>query len=397
LGVKSNLNVCFVFKGDIFDSSASRNRILSLARGLKNAGAEPFIYGFSPFENESHSPRGMCDSINYSYPNIESAWFLVRFLISILGLLYRYPLFILKNKVNVIYLYDIPLFAKWTILFYKVFFKYIIVEENNEYPLILLRKSKIKKFLGKFYIIFAYRFLDGMVVMTKNLLQYFKPLTSRMTKFEIINMTVDINRFNNVPVNNTIYYEYLAYCGSLRQSKDGILTLIQAFSKITITFPEIKLLIIGNGTEVERMAIFKMIQSLMVQGKVILAGFISKDEIPYYLSNAKGLILPRPKSFQAEGAFPTKLGEYLATGKPVIATRVGEIPNFLTDGNNCYLAEPGSVKSLSEKMMELLSDTDRARKIGINGKQLTTLEFSHLVQSKKLYDFLYDIYNKSIT
>ena len=48
------------------------------------------------------------------------------------------------------------------------------------------------------------------------------------------------------------------------------------------------------------------------------------------------LVLARPDNIQAKGGFPTKLGEYLATGNPVVVTKVGEIPNYLIDGVNAF-------------------------------------------------------------
>ncbi len=58
-----------------------------------------------------------------------------------------------------------------------------------------------------------------------------------------------------------------------------------------------------------------------------------------------------PDSKQAQGGFPTKLGEYLATGNPVCATTVGEIPDYLVDGESVYFAVPGSVDSFADAML----------------------------------------------
>ena len=68
--------------------------------------------------------------------------------------------------------------------------------------------------------------------------------------------------------------------------------------------------------------------------------------MPKYLCNAKLLALARPDSIQAQGGFPTKLGEYLATGRPVVVTKVGEIPDYLEDGVNAFLSDINSGYSL---------------------------------------------------
>ena len=382
------LKICFVFKGDIFYSSAPTNRVLSLAEGLNILGAESFIYGFVPLKDKKFASNGKLYNIPYSYPNIKSRSFFIRAIISIIDLFVRLPKFIVQNKVNIIYIYSIPLISKWIILLQRIIFSYKVVEEANEYPLILLKNCRMKKYYGRLLILFSYKFLDGMIVMTNNLLNYYKQLTSQKTRFEIINMTVDISRFINMRQMIIPEFNYLAYCGGLSQRKDGIITLIEAFSQVLIIHSELKLIIIGEGTKLENELIFNTIKKFGIIDKVILTGYLPKEDIPEFLSNSIGLILPRPNSFQAEGGFPTKLGEYLASGKPVIATRVGEIPKFLIDGENAFIAEPESKESLVAKMVELLSDPIRSRVIGFKGQQLIKKEFNHIVQSKKLYGFL---------
>lgn len=389
---KYKLNICIVFKGNIFKTTAPVNRILSLAEGLKISGAETFIYGFVPLSDNENSKLGNLNNIIYSYPGIISSNFSIRAFISLIDLFYRFPKFILKNKINLVHIYGIPLFAKWIIIMQKFIFSYKIIEERNEYPHILLKNNKLKFIYGQFHIIIAYRFLDGMIVMTNKLLQYYTPLTSKKTKFEIINMTVDNNRFE--VEHNKIFspsYNYIAYCGGLTEDKDGVLTLIKAFHAVSNAMPDLKLLIIGKGGEVQNNAINSLIHTLMLKEKIILTGFLLNEVLTLYLLNAKALVLPRPKSFQNEGNFPTKLGEYLSTGNPVIVTRVGVVPEFLFDGKNAYIAEPNSAESLAAKIIELVSDYEKARTIGIKGKLLTTFEFNHIVQSKKLYDFLYNL------
>ena len=54
------------------------------------------------------------------------------------------------------------------------------------------------------------------------------------------------------------------------------------------------------------------------------------------------MALARPTNKQAEGGFPTKLGEYLATGNTVVVTNVGEIGEFLHDKVNAFVSDPDS-------------------------------------------------------
>ena len=65
---------------------------------------------------------------------------------------------------------------------------------------------------------------------------------------------------------------------------------------------------------------------------MIFKGFVSRDEMIDLLNSSVGLVLAKPTSAQAETCFPTKLGENLSTGNPIVVTRTGEIPLYLEDG-----------------------------------------------------------------
>ena len=128
-----------------------------------------------------------------------------------------------------------------------------------------------------------------------------------------------------------------------------------------------------------------------MQDKVFWKGEFSRDAIPAIIKNASVLALPRPDSKQAQGGFPTKLGEYLATGNPVCATKVGEIPDYLVDGESVFFAEPGSVNSFAEAMRKALSNAAEAEQIGKKGLEVAQKHFNKDIQSKLLYHFLSQI------
>ena len=132
---------------------------------------------------------------------------------------------------------------------------------------------------------------------------------------------------------------------------------------------------------------------LNLDNRVFYKGSVSRDEIPAIIMNAQLLVLPRPDSKQAQGGFPTKLGEYLATGNPVCATTVGEIPDYLVDGESVYFAEPGSVDSFADAMHRALRNPVLAKQVGVNGRKVAEECFNKDIQAKILYDFLLNLQN----
>lgn len=85
--------------------------------------------------------------------------------------------------------------------------------------------------------------------------------------------------------------------------------------------------------------------------------------------------------------FPTKLGEYPATGNPGVVARVGEIPDYVTDEVNVFMAEPGIVKTLVYKMKTILPDYKHGLAIGENGRNFVIKHFNYKIQTKNISNF----------
>jgi glycosyltransferase involved in cell wall biosynthesis len=230
--------------------------------------------------------------------------------------------------------------------------------------------------------------LDGLALMTQTLIKHYLTFSNIHPKLLHLPMTVDLDRFNQIEsVLDKFEIPYIAFIGVMDNTKDGVNILIQAFAKISTKFPNHKLYLIG-GWNYDTRAHLKMIKNLNLEDKIQWLGEISREKIPAIVKNADLLVLPRPNSKQAQGGFPTKLGEYLASGVPVCATTVGEIPNYLIDNESVFFAEPGSIDSFVNAMDRALSDQEFAQKVGISGRNVAEIHFNKDIQSQKLYEFL---------
>ena len=125
--------------------------------------------------------------------------------------------------------------------------------------------------------------------------------------------------------------------------------------------------------------------------RVQFLGLIPADEIPAFLQRATALVIPHPAAVFSEAAFPTKLGEYLATGVPVVATRVGEIERYVTHGHTAFLADPDRWESLAEALDVVLNDPEGARSVGRQGAVLARREFDVGRHGRRLYEFIEDL------
>lgn len=99
-------------------------------------------------------------------------------------------------------------------------------------------------------------------------------------------------------------------------------------------------------------------------------GLVSKDLFAD-LYSARMLLAPRSLDSTHQYGFPHKLGEYLLTGIPVVASAGGDIPEYFSD-NELFLAPPGDTAEFIEQMKKILKDIESANQRASNGKAIAT-------------------------
>ena len=232
----------------------------------------------------------------------------------------------------------------------------------------------------------AIKHIDCFAVMTKTLLNYYKSIVKSEAVLMHLPMTVDMSRFE-IAKDAVGHEKYIAFAGAFDNRKDGLNILIESFARLHAKYPEYTLKIAGfYHPDVEEQK--QIIEKYGIQNKVQYVGVLSREQIPCFLVNASVLALARPDSHQAQGGFPTKLGEYLSTKNPVCVTAVGEIDHYLTDNESAFLAIPGSVDSFTDALERAMRDEELAKKVGLGGYEVAKANFNMNVQAKRLYTFL---------
>lgn len=258
-----------------------------------------------------------------------------------------------------------------------------IVKEESEYPEVYSSGKVSLKWI--LFRMLHYRLFDGLLLMTNNLIEYFKVFKHYKKPILHVPMTVDFNRFN---LSDITRKKTVAYCGTLNDEKDGIDILLKAFVLVSKLHPDYTLSLYGAAENDDRLKSYKQTaQDSHISDHVFFHGKVSIDRIPRLLSEASILVLPRPCSIQAFHGFPTKLGEYLATGNPVIATPVGEIPLYLKDRVHVVYADPGSSTDLAEKIIMVIENKGLSEEIGRNGKSAAMKYFNNINQTEEILNF----------
>jgi glycosyltransferase involved in cell wall biosynthesis len=165
----------------------------------------------------------------------------------------------------------------------------------------------------------------------------------------------------------------------------GAAVLAEAFSEFAKTFPDARLLLVGDGDE--RPVAERILSDLIRQRRVVMTGRVSPSEIPRYLATCDVLLsphVPLPDETPFFGS-PTKLFEYMAAGRAIIASRLGQIADVLDDGQTALLVEPGDPGALVAALKRLAADPHLRERLG-RGAQEQARHYTWLANAQRVVD-----------
>ncbi len=139
----------------------------------------------------------------------------------------------------------------------------------------------------------------------------------------------------------------------------GLEQLLHAVPYITSP-QDWRLVVDGQGSDLARLQ--RLAKKLNIGERVQWAGWLPPDEHRDLYRNASLIVVPSiwPEPFGLVGI------EAMSCGKPVVAFRVGGIPDWLEDGKTGFLVEPYDVKDMAKKISDLLNDSERCEIMGQN-------------------------------
>lgn len=375
---------------------AGTNRIISLCKGFNANGLDSEVlsfYKYGVYNDVIINPHeGIYEGIKFSNvfnSTVKNRYKSVRafqdYYKSVL--VFFFCLKALNRSTLVVY-YSQEMLPAVSIKLAKCIKGSLFIKEETEHPLVRLDGST--RLLKHLYIKFHYKLFDGLFVITQNLYLYFMEELKFAKPIIVVPMIVDIDRFGHETSldNNTIVFS-----GELDNEKEGLDLLIRAFHKVLKTHTGYTLNIYGKAVDERQENYYKsLISDLKIHNSVIMQGYKIRDEMTEILIGAKLLVFSRPPSLQATYGFSTKLGEYLATGKPVVATKIGEIELFLKDRKNAFLCDP-YVDSIAETICNILDDYDFALKIGKEGRNCSFEYFNNKTATRKAMEQMQTLFN----
>ena len=203
--------------------------------------------------------------------------------------------------------------------------------------------------------------------------------TGRNARSLYVPILVDVNEISPssaMPVNQSVLFAGSpAYDETLR-------FLLAAMEGVWAKYPDCQLAITGGATEDTLGPLAKG-----RSGRIRYSGFVERSVLLREYSAASVLAIPLFDDVRSHARFPTKLGEYLASGRPVVTNRVGEIPRFLEDGVSASVTVPGDVAAFADAICRVLESPSSAMAMGQNGRLVAEREFHYANFGTKLCEF----------
>lgn len=156
------------------------------------------------------------------------------------------------------------------------------------------------------------------------------------------------------------------FVGNFYQWHD-VNTLLDAFAQVLKTYPGTRLVLVGDGAK--RQEMIRRAADLGLDKTAQFTGLVTHTEVPRLLAAADVAVVPYPPMETDLWLSPLKLFEYMASGKAVIASAVGQLTEVIQNDHNGLLVPPGDVPALTTALQRLIGDPDLRSRLGQQARE----------------------------
>lgn len=383
---------------------AAAKRRLCYAKGLMAAGNKVDVVvcqkTFNPGEADNLPSKGKYEGIPYVYicgTTRHAKWNKILRGIDYNILDYvRSFMYALRHikKGDVVFAYYYSILLQVLILFAVKLKGAKIVKETCEHPSALRRGPKIERKLSDWFEFnFVMPHYNGFIAISRSLEQFVKQYKSPKASSIIVPILVDSEYDKHVYDEQERPYPtpYIIHTGTMQEQKDSISKILRAFARFkNETGTDCKLVFTGPHAN-KKCRYLPLIAELGIEKDVELVGLVSTEEVARLQHFATMTIIYKSDNLQTRNCFPTKLGEMLLSGIPVITTTIGDASLYLENGVSAYIIEPDDENGIVKYMREILDFPNKAESISQAGKLIAMKDFNPTYQGKRISDFLKDL------
>ena len=171
----------------------------------------------------------------------------------------------------------------------------------------------------------------------------------------------------------------------------GVDVLAHAIPLALKNCPKLHFLLIGSGPLLEKVR--DQLRIADVLDRVTFTGLVPQEDAARYLMCCDFFLsphVPNPDGTKFFGS-PTKMFEYMALGKGIIASDLDQLGKILTDGETALLVPPGDAAALAKAIERIMENPNLADRLGKNARELVLREYTWKAHVEKILDYLYNL------
>jgi glycosyltransferase involved in cell wall biosynthesis len=241
--------------------------------------------------------------------------------------------------------------------------------------------------------------MNGLIVLTAQLKTLLLQKGLNASKIAVAHDGVDLRHFENaqrrgahirdhmgIPTEATLI-GYVGRFVTMEQEK-GIKDLLEAMSYLPDYKGSVYMAFIG-GPMNSVPGYYKLIEELHLERKHFhFYDLVPVSEVPAYLAACDIVAMPFPWSpHYAYHMSPLKMFEYMAAGKPILATQLPSVMEVLTDNENAVLTEPDNPQALAQGIRRIMEDKEFSRRISAQARQ-DVLTYTWEERAQKIVCFI---------
>ncbi|MDI6735138.1 MAG: glycosyltransferase family 4 protein [bacterium] len=284
-------------------------------------------------------------------------------LIDILMLYGRLKKLIKEINPDIIHFHHITLSA---FVFALINFHPLVLTAWDPELLIKAKESQALRWLVRFIL----KNGDLLTCDAEHIEELFKELGVNPERIKLINFGIDTKKFTPGHKDNRLLEKLEIFDSptiiSLRSLFPlyDVASLIRAASLVLREVPEVKLIIVGGGSEEPELK--KLADSLGVSGSIRFVGYIPNDELPLYLRSVDIYV----STSLSDGGIAACTAEAMACGLPVVITDFGDNRKWVEDGLNGFIIPLRNPEVLASRIICLIHDKDLREKFGQVNRQI---------------------------
>ncbi|MBN2119687.1 MAG: glycosyltransferase family 4 protein [Candidatus Omnitrophica bacterium] len=380
------MKILFVCYEDMAGYGGGKRQVLEIAKALSRSGNEikvraPFMGSFQSF-----------DGFDTEYVRTINMPVLKYFSYLILS-----PFYFIKNLFK--FRPDIVLFFEvyldfWPVFLSKIFKKPLIIYVNGiaADELGLTGRNPLYIFLVSIFQKMCLRLANKVFVVTKVLKNNLvKRFAIEDDKIDIVKNGVDVDLFKpsdvkeaKIRLNFSTNDFLVGFVGGLFPWH-GLDLLIESSPLILEQIPNVKFVIVGQGQMKDKL--IQQVKAKSLDEAFIFSGAVPFKDIALYI-NAFDVCAVFFKSVRLDPGDPIKLYEYLACGKPVVASNVEGYGDFVEDIGAGISVDANNKKEVSEAIIKLIRDETLRKDMGRRGREFVVRNCTWVLRAGQIEESL---------